>query len=689
MALWFETALLGSTWADGVRLTFADGRIASIEAGAEPQPDDERHAIALPGLPNLHSHAFQRGMAGLAEARGPGADSFWTWRQLMYRFVERLTPDDLETIAAQAYAEMLEAGFTRVGEFHYLHHDADGAPFADPAEMASRIASAAAETGIALTLLPVFYAHGGFGGAPAGEAQRRFLHDPDSYARLIEACRPLTDVVGIAPHSLRAATPEELRAILPLADGPVHIHIAEQVKEVEDCLAWSGRRPIEWLLGEMPMGPDWCLVHATHMTGAERGALAASGAVAGLCPITEANLGDGIFPAAEFLSKGGAIGVGSDSNVRIDAGEELRLLEYGQRLTARARNMLASTEEPATGARLFRAALAGGAQALGGEAGIALGKPADLVSLDISDPAFAARSGDALIDSWIFAARRPIDCVWRGGCQAGRGRPPPARRGHRRALSRHARAAAGMSIEARIRGEIEGRIRSGEWAPGTRIPFEHELVATHGCARATVNKALTRLAREGLIERRRRAGSFVARAAHPLRSDRRSRHRPARGAARRGLSLAARPAQRRARSARLRLRRCARPLAAHRGAAPRLRPPLLLGRALDRSRRGPRGRNRGLHRGAARHLAARPCPLDRRAPPHQRSRRAARSRAPPGAPGGQRLLASRALDVAAGRAGDLRAPAIPRRSLRSGRGFRAAALTALLLEIWAGPPTIR
>jgi len=408
MTLWFETALVGDGWADRVRLTFANGRIAGVETGVDPLPADERHKIGVPGLPNVHSHAFQRGMAGLAEARGPGSDDFWSWRDLMYRFVGRLTPDDLEAIAAQAYAEMLETGFTHVGEFHYLHHDKHGQAFADPAEMATRIAAAAEATGIGLTLLPVFYAHGGFGGAPAGAAQRRFLNTPDSFARLVEACRATTALVGIAPHSLRAVTPDELRAILPLG-GPIHIHIAEQMKEVQDCLAWSGQRPVEWLLGEMQVGPDWTLVHATHLTKAERIALAQSGAVAGLCPVTEANLGDGLFQAVGFLNDGGAIGIGSDSNVRIDAAEELRLLEYGQRLTAQARNVLA-TPTRSTGARLFHAALKGGSQSLG-----ITGQPADFMALNPADPAFASRTGDAVLDSWIFAARAPVDCVWRAG----------------------------------------------------------------------------------------------------------------------------------------------------------------------------------------------------------------------------------------------------------------------------------
>ncbi len=416
-ALWFETALVGDAWERGVTVTLERGRIATLVCGTRPGEGAERYAIGLPGLPNLHSHAFQRAMAGLAEARRGEGDDFWGWRELMYRFLDRLTPEDVEAIAALAFAEMLEAGFTRVGEFHYLHHDPEGRRYDAPAEMAERIAAAAETSGIALTLLPVFYAQGGFGGAAPGAAQRRFISDIDGYGRLLEGARAavatLPDArVGIAPHSLRAVTPDALRALLPLCpDGPVHIHIAEQLREVEDCVAWSGRRPVEWLLDAAPVDERWCLVHATHVTPDERSALGRSGAVAGLCPITEANLGDGIFPAAEYLAEGGAIGVGSDSNVRIDAAEELRLLEYGQRLTRRQRCVLGS------GAALFRAALSGGAAALGAPAGLAEGQAADIVALDADDPALIGRSGDALLDGWIFAGRGAIDCVWRGGAK--------------------------------------------------------------------------------------------------------------------------------------------------------------------------------------------------------------------------------------------------------------------------------
>ncbi len=420
--LFFAQALLPEGWADDVRVTLDRGVITGIEIGAVAGPKDERHGVALPGMPNLHSHAFQRGMAGLAERRGASADSFWTWREVMYRFLERMEPDDVEAVAAQLQVEMLEAGFTRVGEFHYLHHGIDGTPYAAPAEMAARIAAAAATSGIGLTLLPVFYAHGGFGGQAPNPGQRRFLSDLDSFARLVEASRTVVAelpdaVLGIAPHSLRAVTEAELAAILPLAgDGPIHIHVAEQVAEVEACLGWSGARPVAWLLEHAPVDRRWCLVHATHMTDAEAAAMARSGAVAGLCPITEANLGDGTFNALPYLAAGGAYGVGSDSNVQIDLGGELRQLEYSQRLLHRARNVLATAARPATGRALFEAAIAGGAQALGISAGLGVGAAADIVSLDAAHPALVGRSGDALLDSLVFAGgSSTIHTVWRAG----------------------------------------------------------------------------------------------------------------------------------------------------------------------------------------------------------------------------------------------------------------------------------
>ena len=423
MALWCEQAWLAEGWRNNVRLILEKGLISAVESGVDAAPGDERHAILLPALPNLHSHAFQRGMAGLAERAGDSDDSFWTWREAMYRFVDRLDPEGMQAIAALAYAEMLESGFARVGEFHYLHHDPDGRPYGDIAMMAQGLAAAAGETGIGLTLLPVFYAHSGFGGAAPTHGQRRFINDVDGFGALLEGCRHavagLDDaVVGVAPHSLRAATAVELAEVAAMAAGaPIHIHIAEQMPEVESCLAWSGARPVEWLYDHADVGPDWCLVHATHVTEAERHLIAKSDAVVGLCPITEANLGDGLFPAREFLAEGGRFGVGSDSNVEIDAAAELRLLEYGQRLAHRGRNLLAGGAGQSTGASLYRGALAGGGQALGRfTAGLAAGAAADIVSLKADDPTFAGRSGDAILDSWIFGgAARLVDCVWRGG----------------------------------------------------------------------------------------------------------------------------------------------------------------------------------------------------------------------------------------------------------------------------------
>ncbi|MER9134892.1 formimidoylglutamate deiminase [Mesorhizobium sp. M0830] len=413
-----EQALLPNGWHDNVRLSFAKGRIMAVEPGATALAGDERHAILLPGMPNLHSHAFQRGMAGLAELRGPSADSFWSWREVMYRFALSMTPDQVEAVAAQLYVEMLEAGFSRVGEFHYLHHDRDGKPYTNLAEMAERIAAAAGETGIGLTLLPVFYAHSSFGGTAPNQGQRRFVNDVNRFSRLVEKSRESVRtlnqaVVGIAPHSLRAATPQELAEVAAMApDGPIHIHVAEQVKEVEDCLAWSSARPVEFLLGHAEVDQRWCLIHATHMTDAETIGMAKSGAVAGLCPITEANLGDGTFAAPLFREHGGRFGIGSDSNVLIGLPDELRQLEYSQRLAHRARNMLA-VAGGSTGRALFDAALDGGSVALGaGASAIAVGASADLVSLDAGSPSLAGKTGDAILDAWIFANGSKVDCVW-------------------------------------------------------------------------------------------------------------------------------------------------------------------------------------------------------------------------------------------------------------------------------------
>ena len=404
--LHLETALLpGSSgewgWRHDVVITVEHGVITGVGA-AGTGPSERVFGVAVPGLPNLHSHAFQRAMAGRTERRGSEADSFWTWREQMYRFVERLTPDDLEAIAALAYLEMLEAGFTSVAEFHYLHHQPDGRPYDNIGEMSERIVAAADATGIGLTLLPVLYRQGGFLGKPASDGQRRFLNTRESYARLMET--PVPDgTTGIAPHSLRAVTLDDLKwAAQTFTQGPAHIHISEQTREVDDCLAAHGKRPIDLLMDSVDVDTRWFLIHATHADANEIARIATSQATVGLCPITEANLGDGLFDVPALLAGNGRFGVGSDSNVRISAADELRTLEYGQRLVRRQRNVLG---EPArsTGRRLFEASL--------GPNAMAAGQRADFVVLD-----GAGFTGDAVLDHWIFAAdTAAIRSVYCGG----------------------------------------------------------------------------------------------------------------------------------------------------------------------------------------------------------------------------------------------------------------------------------
>jgi formiminoglutamate deiminase len=416
--LFASIALLPTGLTRDVTIEIGNGRISSVEQGAKAGAADERHELIAPAVPNLHSHAFQRAMAGLTERRGPGEDSFWSWRTQMYRFALSMTPDDVEAVAAQLYVEMLEAGYSRVGEFHYLHHDVDGRPYANLAEMAERIAAASAETGIGLTLLPVFYAHAGFGPKPPMDEQRRFINDPTRFAELMAASRRAVgslegSVVGIAPHSLRAATIAEIHEVLPLAaGGPIHIHIAEQTLEVDDCLAATGARPVELLLANAPVDDRWCMIHATHLTAGEVAGVAARRAVAGLCPITEANLGDGIFSGAEFVGQGGRLGVGSDSNVQISLAGELRQLEYSQRLARRRRNVISSAEQ-STAAELMLLAANGGAQALGSVSGIQPGHPADLVSFTAAGAPYLPL--ECQLDAFVFASGVSVADVWVGG----------------------------------------------------------------------------------------------------------------------------------------------------------------------------------------------------------------------------------------------------------------------------------
>ena len=408
--LHLETALLPEGWQQDVVITVDHGAITSVEpAGAASA--ERISGVAVPGLPNLHSHAFQRAMAGLTERRGNDSDSFWTWREQMYRFVERLTPDDLEMIAAFAYMEMLEAGFTSVAEFHYLHHQPDGRPYDNVGEMSERIVAAADTAGIGLTLLPVLYRQGGFLGREPTQGQRRFLTTRESYARLMETRVP-GGAIGIAPHSLRAVTLDDLKwAAATWRSRPAHIHVSEQTREVDECLAAHKKRPIDLLFDTVEIDQHWCLVHATHADAKEIGRIAGAKAVAGLCPITEANLGDGLFDVPSFVAAGGRLGVGSDSNVRISAADELRTLEYGQRLIRRQRNVLGDPTQ-STGRRLFELALAGGAQAVGRPVGaLAPGKRADFVVLQAE-----GLHDDSVLDAWLFSAdNRAIKSVYCGG----------------------------------------------------------------------------------------------------------------------------------------------------------------------------------------------------------------------------------------------------------------------------------
>jgi formimidoylglutamate deiminase len=415
-----EFAWLPHEFASGVRFDIEHGAFAKVASDAAHDRAAAIGRYVVPGMPNLHSHAFQRAMAGLAERRGNSEDSFWSWREVMYAFAGRIGPDDLRAIAAQLYVEMLEAGYTQVCEFHYLHHQPDGRPYADPAEMSLALIEAARETGIGLTLLPTLYMTGGFDGRPLSERQRRFGHDVEGFLRLVERLRtletPLT-TIGIALHSLRAVPPDAMRAVLegiaalPPSSAqraasamPVHIHVAEQIGEVQDCLALRNARPVEWLLDHADVNARWCLVHATHLSAVETRKLAATGAVAGLCPTTEANLGDGLFPLKNYLDAGGVIGIGSDSHISVSPVEELRWLEYGQRLITRHRNVSATAQTPSTGELLFGRALAGGALAAGAAlASLRAGQRADLVVLDDASPLLAGRTQQHVIDTWLFA----------------------------------------------------------------------------------------------------------------------------------------------------------------------------------------------------------------------------------------------------------------------------------------------
>lgn len=413
-----------------------DGMIVAVhqdpptEAGA--RAFTRLAGYGVPGAANLHSHAFQRALAGWSEVATEAGvdDTFWTWRKVMYDFVARLDPDHYQAIATLVYMEMLKHGFTAVGEFHYVHHDPDGEPYADPAEMSERLIAAADTAGIAVTVLPVMYAHAGVGKPPA-PAQKRYVHaDPDSFLELVTKVRTRLksragDVAGVALHSLRAVSADEIAAVVAGvaefgAGLPIHIHVAEQPAEVDECLAALGARPIEWLLANAEVDRRWTLVHATHCDERERRGMAESGAVVGLCPATEATLGDGIFPLVAYQGEEGRWGVGTDSHYTTSVAEELRVLEYGQRLSHGRRNVLALAGDETTahsGRRLYDLALAGGSQSLAQPMGaLAPGRRADLVMLDADSPTLLAHTPKTALDAWILSGTsNPVRDVMVGG----------------------------------------------------------------------------------------------------------------------------------------------------------------------------------------------------------------------------------------------------------------------------------
>ena len=426
----FERLLTGDLWERDVRMEVgAEGRIASLQPQSPDGGCEQVRGWTLPGVPNVHSHSFQRALAGLAEASGPG--SFWRWREVMYRLAQSLAPEDVEAVTLQLYVELLKAGFTCVGEFHYLHRPPDGGAYADPAEMSRRIVAAARTARIGLVHMPVVYEAGGLGGEPLAGGQRRFRLDLDGAAALRDALSGDAGAdgvrLGVALHSLRAVrrgTFARVAEQMSPPGMPAHIHVAEQEREVRDCLAQRGARPVQWLLDHAPVDDAWCLIHATHMTDAESAAVARRGAVVGLCPTTEANLGDGLFPLGAFAEGGGRFGIGTDSHVSRSPVEELRLLDYGQRIAARARSIPRAAADAERGGALAGAggallahAWEDGCRALAWEGGtIEAGRRADLVVLDGEHPALAGRSGHAVLDSWVFSGTdSPVRDVMVGG----------------------------------------------------------------------------------------------------------------------------------------------------------------------------------------------------------------------------------------------------------------------------------
>ncbi|MFT5976384.1 MAG: formimidoylglutamate deiminase [Gammaproteobacteria bacterium] len=429
--IWAKSALLPNGWANSVEITVdKNGDISQVLIDTAYQ-QGERHNVLIPGIPNIHSHAHQRAMSGLGERAGQSAadgtkDSFWTWRKIMYHYLDRIQPEHLFHISSQLYLEMLKAGYTCVGEFQYLHHNRDGNAYQNPAEMSLQCLHSAQTVGLGFTALPVLYQYGGFGSADSLEGQKRFINDSDGFCRIVETLQSESQgnantSVGIAPHSLRAIDQPLLESVIDSISkdnlAAIHIHIAEQTKEVDDCLAWSNQRPVEWLFNHFDVNHQWCLIHATHMTSTETNQMATSGCVAGLCPTTEANLGDGFFNAEQYFQANGNWAIGSDSHISIDPVEELRWLEYGQRLVTRGRNVLTSPKTTNTGRNLINGALAGGAMACGRQIGsIEVGYRADLVVVNDTHPRLYGRNEDDLLDSWIFSGNENmVDSVYVGG----------------------------------------------------------------------------------------------------------------------------------------------------------------------------------------------------------------------------------------------------------------------------------
>lgn len=419
---YFSEGLIGVDWCTGISLEIApDGMITRIETGVKAPKGVVVHGPVLPAMPNLHSHAFQRAFAGLAEYREAGASDFWSWRNAMYHFARHMTPEAVEVISSALYVEMLKAGYSAVGEFHYLHNAHEDHSLV----MSEAILRAAEITGIALTHLPVLYQASDFGSEPPLDGQAPFIHSTDEFCRLLQILKPRfigRHKLGLTFHSLRAVPEESFAPAIDAIEtldlkAPIHIHIAEQTREVNACLDWADARPVEWLLKNQPVDERWCLVHATHVVEAEWRGMAERGCVVGLCPTTEANLGDGLFPAHEYVAAGGRFGVGSDSHISIDAREELRLLEYGQRLARQARTVLTPTEGGHTGEFLWRQAAKGGAQALAQPIGeLKVGKRADLIVLDKKAPSFAGASYAQIVDAFIFAGQpNPITDVMVAG----------------------------------------------------------------------------------------------------------------------------------------------------------------------------------------------------------------------------------------------------------------------------------